>query len=59
MPNFDEILHKTDFSLEEIKQLLAAEGEDLRQLLDHALQVKLAHLDNNVHLRGLIEYSNI
>ena len=59
MPTFEEILHKTDFSLEEIKQLLAAEGENLRQLLDHALQVKLAHLDNHVHLRGLIEYSNI
>ena len=44
---------------EEIKLLLAAEGEDKKKLFDKALQTKLAHLDNYVHLRGLIEYSNI
>ncbi len=44
---------------EEIKALLAAEGEDKKKLFDKALQTKLAHLDNYVHLRGLIEYSNI
>ena len=44
---------------EEIKLLLAAEGDDKKLLFDKALQTKLAHLDNYVHLRGLIEYSNI
>ena len=44
---------------EEIKALLAAEGDDKKLLFDKALQTKLAHLDNYVHLRGLIEYSNI
>ena len=44
---------------EEIKALLAAEGDDKKLLFDKALQVKLTHLDNYVHLRGLIEYSNI
>ncbi|MBQ4476322.1 MAG: hypothetical protein II935_09035, partial [Bacteroidales bacterium] len=44
---------------EEIKFLLAAEGDDKKLLFDKALQTKLAKLDNYVHLRGLIEYSNI
>ncbi len=65
--SIDEILYKTgpstgseaSLSKEEIKTLLSAEGEDKKKLFDRALQVKLEHLDNNVHLRGLIEYSNI
>ena len=57
--SFDEILHKNDLSHEEIKRLLAAVGEEMKHLFDRALEVKLAHLDNYVHLRGLIEYSNI
>ena len=57
--SIDEILNKTNLTCEEIKQLLAAEGEDKKKLFDRALQVKLEHLDNYVHLRGLIEYSNI
>ncbi len=59
MLSFDDILYKTNLSKEEIKLLLAAEGEDKKKLFDRALQVKLKHLDNFVHLRGLIEYSNI
>lgn len=47
------------FTHEEIKLLLSAEGEDKKKLFDRALEVKLKHLDNHVHLRGLIEYSNI
>ena len=57
--SFDEILHKNDLNHEEIKRLLAAEGDEMKCLFDRALEVKLAHLDNFVHLRGLIEYSNI
>ena len=49
----------TSLNKEEIKALLAAEGEDKKLLFDKALQTKLTHLDNYVHLRGLIEYSNI
>ena len=59
MPSLEEILSHQNFSKEEIKVLLAAEGEDKKRLFDRALQVKLKHLDNHVHLRGLIEYSNI
>ena len=59
MPTINEILHKNDLAHEEIKQLLSAEGENKKKLFDRALQVKLEHLDNYVHLRGLIEYSNI
>ena len=47
------------FTHEEIKLLLSAEGDDKKLLFDKALQTKLAHLDNYVHLRGLIEFSNI
>ena len=54
-----EILEKQYFNKEDIKQLLLAEGEDMKLLLDKALAVKLEKLDNYVHLRGLIELSNI
>ena len=54
-----EILNKTHLEKEDIKALLAVEGDDKKLLFDKALQTKLAHLDNYVHLRGLIEYSNI
>ena len=54
-----EILSKPLLEKEDIKTLLAAKGEDKKLLLDKALQTKLAYLDNHVHLRGLIEYSNI
>ena len=50
---------RTSLTKDDIKVLLAAEGEDKKLLFDKALQTKLAHLDNFVHLRGLIEYSNI
>lgn len=56
---FDEVLQKHDFSKEEIKILLAASGEEMKRLFDKSLKTKLKYLDNNVHLRGLIEYSNI
>ena len=58
MPSFDEILSKSEFTHEELKTLLAAEGEEMSRLFDKALKTKLKYLDNYVHLRGLIEYSN-
>ena len=54
-----EILNKPILEKADINALLAAEGEDKKLLFDKALQTKLAHLDSFVHLRGLIEYSNI
>lgn len=59
IPAFDDILRKQDLSLEEIKVLLAAEGDEKERLLRRGLEVKFRHLDNYVHLRGLIEFGNV
>ena len=59
MDAFEEILHKQELSREEIKLLLGAGGAQQEQLLRRGLEVKLSHLDNFVHLRGLIEFGNI
>lgn len=56
---FDDILRKPELDKENIKVLLAAEGDQMKSLLRRGLEVKLAHLDNYVHLRGLIEYGNV
>ena len=48
-----------DMTFEDIKALLAAEGEEMERLLRRALEVKLRELDNYVHLRGLIEFGNV
>ena len=58
MSIFDDILDKQSLTKDDIKTLLAAEGEEMARLFDKALKTKLEHLDNYVHLRGLIEYSN-
>ena len=55
---FEDILRKPDLGKEDIKVLLSAEGLQMERLLRRGLEVKLAHLDNYVHLRGLIEYGN-
>ena len=59
IPSFEELLRKQDLDQEEIKVLLAAEGAEKDRLLRRGLEVKLAHLDNYVHLRGLIEFGNV
>ena len=56
---FTDLLEKDFFEKQDIVRLLAAEGTEMQQLLEKALSVKLQHLDNCVHLRGLIELSNI
>ena len=56
---FEDILRKPELDREDIKVLLSAEGTQLKSLLRRGLEVKLAHLDNYVHLRGLIEYGNV
>ena len=57
--NIKDLLTKDFLEKEDILQLLAAEGDEYEQLLRRALEVKLNSLDNKVHLRGLIELSNI
>ena len=54
-----EILEKDRLEKEDIVTLLAAQGEEMKQLICKALEVKLERLDNRVHLRGLIELSNV
>ena len=56
---FEDILRKPELDKEDIKVLLSAEGAQMKSLLRRGLEVKLAHLDNYVHLRGLIEYGNV
>ena len=59
MDAFEDILHKQELGREEIKLLLGASGAQHEQLLRRGLEVKLSHLDNYVHLRGLIEFGNL
>lgn len=49
----------TKFSQKEIVELLSLQGTEEQALFDKALACKLEHLDNKVHLRGLIEYSSV
>ena len=55
---FDDILLRQDLDADAIKVLLSAKGDRLDALLRRGLEVKLSHLDNYVHLRGLIEFGN-
>ena len=48
-----------ELDLDAIKQLLSSEGQQEENLIRRGLEVKLAHLDNYVHLRGLIEFGNV
>ena len=48
-----------ELDLDAIKQLLSSEGQEEKNLIRRGLEVKLAHLDNYVHLRGLIEFGNV
>ncbi len=57
--DIEKILEKEHLKKQDILMLLAAEGDNKKKLFAKSLQVKLKHLDNYVHLRGLIEYSNI
>lgn len=48
-----------ELDLDAIKQLLSSEGQEEENLIRRGLEEKLAHLDNYVHLRGLIEFGNV
>lgn len=55
----EEILEKECLQKDDIITLLSLQGKDMKLLFKKALDVKLARLDHYVHLRGLIELSNI
>lgn len=57
--NLENILNNTLFTRDELIFLLSLEGDDMKKLLDRALEVKLREIGNEVYLRGLIEYSNV
>lgn len=57
--NLDNILNNKQFSRDELIFLLSLEGDEMKKLLDRALEVKLKEIGNEVYLRGLIEYSNV
>ncbi|MFA6805891.1 MAG: [FeFe] hydrogenase H-cluster radical SAM maturase HydE [Bacteroidales bacterium] len=57
--NLDKILYNKEFTRDELVFLLSLEGNDMKKLLDRALEVKLEEIGNEVYLRGLIEYSNV
>ena len=57
--DIETILRKEFLEKEDLVRLLGAQGEEMKQLIRKALEVKLERLDNRVHLRGLIELSNV
>lgn len=57
--NLQHLLEKQCLEKKDIAQLLSTEGDEMQMLLRKAREVKFARLDNHVHLRGLIELSNI
>lgn len=44
---------------DDLRALLLSEGEEKKQLFKQSERVKLKYIGNNVHFRGLIEFSNI
>lgn len=59
MELIDNILLKSDLTREDIIRLLQVNAEDEKKLFKHAAKVKKTHIGNLVHLRGLIELSNV
>ena len=59
MKNISSLLTQQHFEKEELVALLACKGDDMDLLLKRALEVKREHVGPQVHLRGLIELSNI
>lgn len=59
MQNIDIVLNKKELSRADIIYLLGVSGDDEKALFKHAAAIKKAHIGNVVHLRGLIELSNV
>lgn len=59
MTRVEEIVNARKFTRTNIITLLRSEGADMQFLINEALQEKLSRIGNEIHLRGLIEYSNV
>lgn len=55
----EEILNKENLNKSDIINLLNSDGDDLQLLFDYSTKIKNKYIGNKVHLRGIIEYSNI
>ncbi len=57
--NLKEILHKKELSREEIIFLLnLSDKEDIQKLYDRADEIRAEYCGDEVHLRGIIDFSN-
>ncbi len=57
--DLDKLLNKTELSKEEIVYLLELEKkEDIQKLFNKADEIRSKHCGDEVHLRGVIEFSN-
>jgi biotin synthase len=56
---FEKILNKEFLDKQDLIAMLEAEGEDKQLLFKRSRQITEHHIGNRVHLRGLIEYSNV
>ncbi len=54
-----DILNKKDLTRQDLITLLQSEGEDLKQLFDHARRVREDHFGRRVYYRAIVEFSNI
>lgn len=59
MKNIATILNQQSFDKKDILALLNLDKEESKLLFAKSLEVKLQNVGNSVHLRGLIEYSNV
>jgi biotin synthase len=56
--DFSTLLQKPRLTRSDLCRMIAAQGDDLKALLDAAAKVKTACVGDVVYFRGLIEYSN-
>lgn len=59
MKTIAAILNQQTFDRDDILTLLSLNKEESKLLFAKSLEVKLKNVGNTVHLRGLIEYSNV
>lgn len=59
MSNFIDILSKESLNKQDIIAMLNAEGDDKTLLFKKSRKITDENIGNKVHLRGLIEYSNM
>jgi biotin synthase len=59
MSRAKQIIEAEDFSIENLKYLLSAEGDERTMIYQKAAETKEKYVGNKVYFRGLIEFSNI